>query len=105
LTALFRNQRTWQLAGQLRREWRFRLYFMVGALIVAVGVLLFLSFNGSLGQSREERAIERSADAIGDAARDIGDSVGDAARTAPLATPPATEPLPEPAPAPKTQNP
>jgi len=80
------------------------LYFIVGALIVAVGVLAFLSYNGTLGQSREDAAIERSADAIGDAARGIEDSVGDAARDAqrnapdPVPLPPPTEPAPAPNP-------
>jgi hypothetical protein len=50
------------------------LYFIVGALIVGVVVLGFLFYNGNLGQSREENAIERSADAIGDAADEIGDA-------------------------------
>lgn len=80
------------------------LYLIVGALIVAVGVLAFMSYNGNLGQSREEAAVERSADAIGDAARDIGDSVEDASRNAadnvprpqPLPAPPAEPASPPP---------
>jgi hypothetical protein len=59
------------------------LLFVVGALVVAVGVLGYMFMTGSLGQTREEAAIERSADAIGDAARDITDTVEDAAERAP----------------------
>jgi hypothetical protein len=54
------------------------LYFIVGALIVGVVVLGVMFYNGSLGGTSEENAVERSADAIGDAA----DEVGDAARRA-----------------------
>jgi hypothetical protein len=69
------------------------LYFAVGALIVAVGVLAYFYFNGQpASQSPTESAIERSADAIGDAAKDISKSASDAAKNV---TPPAT-----PAPAP-----
>lgn len=80
------------------------LYFIVGALLVAVAVMAFLSYKGWLGQSREDAAIERSAEAIGDAARDIGDSVEDAAREAPKA-PPLPAASPEPAPPPPPSNP
>lgn len=53
------------------------LYFAVGALIVAVGVLGYMYYDG---QFDNRSSVERSADAIGDAADDIGDSVRDAAR-------------------------
>jgi hypothetical protein len=77
------------------------LYFIVGALLVAVGVLAFMSYNDNLGQTPEEAAIERSADAIGDAARGIEDTVSDAARDAQRnAPPPPPAPLTEPATAP-----
>ncbi len=77
------------------------LYFIVGALLIAVAVLAFVSYNGSLTQTREDAAIERSADAISDAARDIGDSVDDATRRAAVSVPapqPTQPAEPEPAP-------
>jgi hypothetical protein len=70
------------MAAETRESSHGFLYFLVGALIVGVVVLGFLFYNGNIGQSPEERAIERSADAIGDAADKIGDSVEDAARKA-----------------------
>jgi hypothetical protein len=53
------------------------LYFIVGVLVVAVAVLGYMFFNGSLpgAKSPTERAIERTADAVGDAADKVGDSV------------------------------
>lgn len=47
------------------------LYFVVGALVVAVAVLGFFYFQG---QSSQETAIERSAAQIGEAAEAVGDS-------------------------------
>jgi predicted negative regulator of RcsB-dependent stress response len=76
------------------------LYFAVGALIVAVGVLGWMFYDGQWRQQNEaSNAIERSADAIGDAADDVSDSVRDAARSAPAPQPapaPATPPQPAP---------
>lgn len=73
------------------------LYFAVGALVVAVGVLAYLFYTGETNRSRSDTALERVADSVGDAARDIGDSAKDAARNIPTpqpspspATPPAT---------------
>ena len=82
------------------------LYFAIGALIVAVGVLGWMFYNGSLGGSSESRAntsLERSADAVGDAARDIGNAAKDAARNVPApapAQPTPTAPQTTPAPSP-----
>jgi len=47
------------------------LYFTVGALIVAVGVLAWMFCGGQTSQPAPESAIERAADAVGDAARSI----------------------------------
>lgn len=69
------------------------LYFAVGALIVAVGVLAWLFYSGETSRSRSDSAIERMADSVGDAAEDIGDSARDAARKIP-APPPAPQPAP-----------
>ena len=69
------------------------LYFIVGALLVAVAVLGVLYYNGSLGQSREDVAIERSADAIGDAARDIGDAAKKIPNPAPAPAPDPNAPV------------
>jgi hypothetical protein len=79
------------------------LYFAVGALIVAVGVLGWMFYDGQWRQQNTaSSAIERSADAIGDAADDVSDSVRDAARSAPAPQPPqpapATPPQPTPSP-------
>jgi hypothetical protein len=60
------------------------LYFAVGALVVAIGVLGYMYYNG---QTHSESAVERSADKIGDAARDLGDAAKDAAHTLPQPTP------------------
>jgi hypothetical protein len=68
------------------------LYFAIGALIVAVGVLGWMFYDGAW-RSSNDTAIERSADAIGDAADDVSDSVRDAARNVP-----APAPAPQPAP-------
>jgi flagellar basal body-associated protein FliL len=66
------------------------LYFVVGALVVAVAVLAFMYFQG---QSQPEGSIERGAEAISEAADDISDSVRDAARN----IPPPADPAPAPA--------
>jgi hypothetical protein len=63
------------------------LYFAVGALIVAVGVLAWLFYNGETSRSSSEGAIERMADSVGDAADDIGDSARDAAQNVPAPAP------------------
>ena len=71
------------------------LYFAIGALIVAVGVLGWMFYDGGW-RSSNDTAIERSADRISDAADDIGDSVKDAARNVPAPAPapaPATPPV------------
>lgn len=92
------------MASETRSGGNGFLYFIVGALLVAVGVLAFMSYNGNLGQSREDAAIERTADAIGDAARGVEDSVEDAARDAqrnapdPIPAAPPTEPATAPNP-------
>jgi hypothetical protein len=67
------------------------LLFVVGALVVAVGVLGYMFMTGGFGQSREEAAIERSADAVGDAARDLTDTVEDAVERTP--PPPPSQPV------------
>jgi hypothetical protein len=67
------------------------LYFAVGALIVAVGVLGWIFYSGQTNRAAPESAVERAADAIGDAADDISDSARDATRNIP-------EPQPAPAP-------
>lgn len=68
------------------------LYFAVGALIVAVGVLGWMYYNGQTHQAASDSAIERIADSVGDAADKIGDSARDAAKK-------LHEPAPIPAPA------
>lgn len=71
------------------------LYFAIGALIVAVGVLAWMFYNGQTNRSSEDTALERVADSVSDAADDISDSARDAARSIP-------QPAPAPAPAPTT---
>ena len=73
------------------------LYFAVGALIVAVGVLAWMFYNGESNRANDGTALERVADSVSDAADDIGDSARDAARNIPQPAP-----APEPAPAPVT---
>lgn len=79
------------------------LYFIVGALVVAVGVIGYLMYEGSTTSSSRDTAIERSADAIGDAANRIGDSIDDMTTRQPQTNPqphpvqPAQPPV-EPAP-------
>ncbi|MDP3493127.1 MAG: hypothetical protein Q8R82_08425 [Hyphomonadaceae bacterium] len=68
------------------------LYFAIGALIVAVGVLAWMFYNGETSPSPQDTAIERMADSVGDAVDDIGD----ATRNLPQ---PAPAPVPAPAPA------
>lgn len=63
------------------------LYFAVGALIVAVGVLAYMFYNGESNRSRSDTALERVADSVSDAAKDIGDSAKDAARNIPTPQP------------------
>ncbi|HVY88891.1 MAG TPA: hypothetical protein VG942_08490 [Hyphomonadaceae bacterium] len=82
------------------------LYFAIGALIVAVGVLGYMFYNGGLGNSSQDRAnsaIERTADAVGDAAKDLGSAAKDAAHNVPVPAPAQPTPTaPQTAPA---QNP
>lgn len=73
------------------------LYFAVGALIVGVGVLGWMYYNGQTHQSRSDTAVERMADSVGDAASKIGDSAREATRKLPE---PAPVPMPAPTPAP-----
>jgi hypothetical protein len=73
------------------------LYFAVGALIVGVGVLGWMYYNGQTHQSRSDTAVERIADSVGDAANKIGDSAREATQKLPA---PAPVPAPAPAPAP-----
>ena len=55
------------------------LYFIVGILVVGVGIIAWVMFGRGEAPARSpEAAIERSADALGDAA----DKVGDAAKKA-----------------------
>jgi predicted negative regulator of RcsB-dependent stress response len=63
------------------------LYFAVGALIVAVGVLAWMFYQGESNRSRSDTALERVADSVSDAAKDIGDSAKDAARNIPTPQP------------------
>lgn len=72
------------------------LYFAVGALIVAVGVLGWMYYNGS-NNARSDSAVERMADSVSSAVDKIGDSARDASRNMPE---PAPVPMPSPAPAP-----
>ena len=82
------------------------LYFAIGALIVAVGVLGWMFYDGGWRQDRAaDTAIERTADAIGDAADDIGDATRDAARNVQPATPAPSQPAPVTPPAPAPANP
>ena len=59
------------------------LYFAVGALIVAVGVLAWMFYNGESNRSRSDAALERVADSVSDAAKEIGDSAKDATQNGP----------------------
>ena len=72
------------------------LYFAVGALIVGVGVLAWMFYNGST-QASSDSAVERMADSVSGAVDKIGDSAHDAVRKLP-------EPAPVPAPAPAPTN-
>lgn len=65
------------------------LYFVVGALVVGVGVLGFIYLQD---RNEPDTAIERTADAIGDAADDIADTARDASRNLP--PPQAPQPSP-----------
>ncbi len=73
------------------------LYFAVGALIIAVGVLAWMFYSGETNRSSSDSAVERAADAVSDAADDIGDSARDATRNIPAPQPPPA-PAPQPAP-------
>jgi hypothetical protein len=68
------------------------LYFAVGALIVAVGVLAWMFYNGETNRSSADTAVERMADSVGDAADAIGDSARDAAQNVPAPQSPAPPP-------------
>lgn len=55
------------------------LYFIVGALLIAViGMGVWMANGGHIGQSSTDRAITRSADAVGDAAKNVGDAAKNA---------------------------
>jgi hypothetical protein len=82
---------TTQQSGDTGRGSSGFLYFVVGALVVAVGVLGYMYYSG---QTRSDSAVERSADKIGDAARDIGDAAKDAAHTIPTPAPQPVQPTP-----------
>lgn len=47
------------------------LYFIVGALVVIVGVLGYVMYSGGASQTNANAALERSADAVGDAANAV----------------------------------
>jgi hypothetical protein len=72
------------------------LYFAVGALIVAVGVLAWMFYNGETNRSSADSAVESMADSVGDAADAIGDSARDAADNIPAPPQPAPQPAPPP---------
>jgi hypothetical protein len=82
---------TTQQSGDTGRGSNGFLYFAVGALIVAVGVLGYMYYSG---QIHHESSIERSADKIGDAARDLGDAAKDAAHSVPTPAPKPVQPTP-----------
>lgn len=73
------------------------LYFAIGALIVAVGVLAWMFYNGETNRSHTDTAVERMADSVSDAADEIGDSARDAAQNIPAPTPAPTPNPPAPA--------
>jgi hypothetical protein len=52
------------------------LYFIVGAMLVAMVVFGIMYFNGGFGGASNDGPIENAAEAVGEAA----DEVGDAAR-------------------------
>jgi hypothetical protein len=52
------------------------LYFIVGAMLIALIVLAIMYFNGGFGGAPSDGPIENAAEAVGEAA----DEVGDAAR-------------------------
>ncbi|MET0545431.1 MAG: hypothetical protein ABWZ40_03890 [Caulobacterales bacterium] len=47
------------------------LYFVVGALVVIVGVLAYVMYGSGASQNNANAALERSADAVGDAANAV----------------------------------
>ncbi|MDZ4761263.1 MAG: hypothetical protein SGJ21_09350 [Alphaproteobacteria bacterium] len=67
------------------------IYFIVGALLVAVAVLGYMMYQSQNADTTANTAIERSADAIGEAADDVGDAARDVTRI-----PPQTQPAPAP---------
>jgi hypothetical protein len=74
------------------------LYFAVGALIVAVGVLGWMTYTGSQNKTASDTALERMADSVGEAAENVGESARKAVDNIPAA--PVPTPAPQPAPAP-----
>jgi uncharacterized membrane protein YqiK len=51
------------------------LYFIVGILVVGLGILAYFMFAGNgAGPAPANSAVERSADAVGDAADKVGDT-------------------------------
>ncbi len=75
------------------------LYFIVGALVVAVGVLAWMMFGQPQQPSSAEDALSRAADSIGEAADKVGDAARDAVPN--VTPPPAPQPAPVPAPTPQ----
>ena len=78
-----------QHSGDTRTGSNGFLYFAVGALIVAVGVLGYLAFSD---QPSSKSPSPRSADQISKTARDIGDAAKNAARKLPTPLPQPVQP-------------
>jgi uncharacterized protein HemX len=79
------------------------LYFVVGALVVAVGVIGFMYYENQRTTTQAQSQTQQKLEAIGNAADKLGDTVRDATRGADQkpqmrpALPPA-QPAPAPAP-------
>ena len=78
-----------QQSGDTERGSNGFLYFAVGALIVAVGVLGYLAFNDRPSSTRPS---ERAAEQISETARDIGDAAKNAVRRLPTPSPQPVQP-------------
>lgn len=70
------------------------LYFIVGALVVGVGVLAWLMLSGQAAESNDP--MSRAAESVSEAAESISESAENAAQKMPQPAP-----APEPAPAPQ----
>jgi hypothetical protein len=70
------------------------LYFIVGALVVAVGVIGFLYYENQRTTTQARTQTEQKLEAIGNAADKLGDTVRDATRGADQK--PQTLPAPQP---------